>query len=101
MPKKQAKSFTSILEQPEGDVKALMDRLTKIQTVNACLGEFFSPTLALHCRAVNIRKGTLVIAVDSGTWLNKARFQMEELLSFLRHKGYISLANIDLIVQPK
>ena len=101
MAKNRPKTMDSLLQQPEGDVKALMDRLARIQTVNRDLKSYFNPTIAPHCRAVNIRKSTLVVAVDSPAWANKVRFQLSELLSHLRKNGFVSLANIELIVQPK
>ena len=100
MPKKRPKTTTKLLQQPQGEVKALMDRLTKIQTLNQKLTDFLSPTIGAHCRVVNIRKSTLVIAVDSPAWINKLRFQLPDLLSFFRNNGFISLANIDLVIQP-
>jgi hypothetical protein len=101
MTKKRAKTSSQLINSPEGDVKALMDQLTKITTLNNSLHQFINPTLSQHCRVVNIRKSTLVIAVDSSVWANKLRFQLPELLSELRQQGYLSLASIDLIIQPK
>jgi len=100
MAKKKPQTINHLLNQPQGDIKALMDQLTKIKTINNSLHQSINPTLSQHCRVVNIRKSTLVLAVDSPIWANKLRFQIPELLSYFRQNGFISLANIDVIVQP-
>ncbi len=101
MPAKRPKTVNHLLTEPKGDVRALMDQLNKIRTINNSLQAHINPLLSQHCKAVNFRKGTLVLAVDSSVWLNKLRFQLPELLSELRSKGFVSLANIELIVRPQ
>jgi len=101
VPAKRPKTVNHLLSEPKGDVRALLDQLNKIRTINNSLREHINPLLSQHCKAVNLRKGTLVLAVDSSIWLNKLRFQLPELLSELRAKGFASLANIELIIQPK
>jgi len=100
MSRKKPQTVNSLLNQPKGDIKALMDQLTKIRTINNSLHRQINPLLSQYCRVVNIRKSTLVLAVDSPVWANKLRFQLPELLSYFRSNGFISLANIDIIVQP-
>lgn len=101
MAHKKPQTINHLLNQPQGDLRALMDRLTKIQNINNSLHQQLNPILSQHCRVVNIRKSTLVLAVDSPVWSNKLRFQLPELLSCFRNNGFLSLANIDIIVQPK
>jgi hypothetical protein len=101
MPKNRPNPVDNLLHNPQGSVKALLDRLTKIQTIDKKLHEYLDPAISKHCRVANIRKSTLVIAVDSPAWNNKLRFQLPDLLSYFRNNGFINLANIDIIVQPK
>ncbi len=101
MAAKRPQTINKLINQPQGDIKALMDQLTKIRTINNNLHQTINPLLSQHCRVVNIRKNTLVIAADSPAWANKLRFQIPDLISYFRQNGFISLANIDLIVQPK
>ncbi len=100
MSKKRPQTVNKLLNQPEGDIKSLLDQLTKIKTLNHSLQQHLNPTLLPHCKVVNIRKGTLVIAVDSSIWANKLRFQLPDLISHFRNNGFISLANIDVIIKP-
>lgn len=101
MPKKKPQTINQLLNQPQGNVRALMDKLTKIRTINSNLHLYINPILSQHCRVVNIRKSTLVLAVDNAIWANKLRFELPNLLSFFRNNGFISLANIEVIVQPQ
>ena len=101
MAAKRPKTVNHLINQPQGDIKALMDQLTKIKTINNSLHQTIDPLLSQHCRVVNIRKTILVIAVDSPVWANKLRFQLPDLISHFRQNGFISLANIELIVQPR
>jgi len=101
MSKKKPREINQLLSHPTGDVQVLMDQLEKIKAINTCLQKQISPPLSNHCRAVNIRKNALVLAVDSPVWANKLRFQLTELLTFFRNNGFIGLTNIEIIVQPK
>jgi len=94
-------NLNELVSEPSGDIKALLDQLAKIQMLNNTLQSKLNATLSKHCRIVNLRKNTLVIAVDSPVWANKLRFQLADLLSFFRGSGYLGLANIEVIVQPR
>lgn len=100
MKKKRPQTIHKLLNQPEGDIKSLLDQLSKIKTLNNSLHQFLNPPLLQHCKVVNIRKGTLVISVDSPIWANKLRFQLPDLISHFRNNGFFSLANIDVIITP-
>ncbi len=97
---KKPQTINTLLNEPDGDIQSLMDQLNKIKILNNSLHQQINPLLSKHCRVVNIRKSTLVLAVDSPIWANKLRFQLPELLTYFRNNGFVSLANIDLIVQP-
>jgi hypothetical protein len=94
-------NLNNMIDTPSGDVKALLDRLAKIQTLNNTLQNKLNPTLLKHCRVINLRKSVLVIAVDSPVWSNKLRFQLNDLLDYFRNEGYYGLSSIEVIVQPR
>lgn len=93
-------NLETLISEPTGDVKALLDRLAKIQKLNNTLHSKLNATLSKHCRVINLRKNTLIIAVDSPAWANKLRFQTTDLLSFFRKSGYFGMTNIEVITQP-
>ncbi len=97
----RTQQLEQLIETPSGDVKALLDRLAKIQALNDTLQHKLNATLLKHCRVVNLRKNTLVIAVDSSIWANKLRFLLDDLLAEFRDSGYYGLANIEMIIQPR
>ena len=78
MPKNRPNAVDNLLDQPQGSVKALLDRLTKIQTIDKKLHDYLDPTIGKHCRVANIRKSTLGLAVDSRAWSNKIGFTISE-----------------------
>ncbi|MGX5174680.1 DciA family protein [Aliikangiella sp. IMCC44653] len=94
-------NINNLVSAPNGEVKNLLDKLAKIQTLNNTLQSKLNATLSKHCRVINLRKSTLVIACNSSIWANKLRFQTNELLSAFRQEGYLGLANIEVIVQPR
>jgi hypothetical protein len=94
-------NLNNLIDAPSGDIKALLDRLAKIKALNNTLQHKLSATLLKHCRVVNLRKSTLVIAVDTPAWKNKLRFQLPDLLNEFREAGYYGLAGIEVIVQPR
>lgn len=94
-------NLNKLISTPSGEIKSLLDQLAKIQTLNNTLQSKLNATLSKRCRVANLRKNTLVIAVDSAAWANKLRFQLPDLLTEFRNEGYFGLANIEIIVQPR
>ncbi|MDH5433484.1 MAG: DciA family protein [Gammaproteobacteria bacterium] len=91
----------SLIAEPSGDIKSLLDRLDKIHILNNTLQCKLNATLSKHCRVVNVRQNILVIAADSAAWATKLRYQVTDLLSFFRQSGYVGLGNIEIIIKPK
>ncbi|MET1254046.1 DciA family protein [Aliikangiella maris] len=101
MNRKPTHQVDKLISTPSGEIKPLLDKLAKIKTLNNTLEHKLNATLKKHCRVVNIRQNTLVIAASSPAWANKLRFQVTDLLEYFRKNGYFGLANIEVIVQPK
>ena len=100
MSRPSTRNVNHLISDPNGEVKALLDQLAKIHTLNNTLHSKLNATLSKHCRVINLRKNTLVIAVSSPSWANKIRFQLPDLLSHFRENGYLGLVSIEVIVQP-
>lgn len=99
--KRPINELNSLISEPSGQIKSLLDQLSKINSLNRLLGHKLNVKLSQHCRVANLRNNTLVIAADSPAWSNKIRSQTPELLASFRQSGYFGLANIEIIVQPK
>ena len=94
-------NVNQLVSKPAGNIKRLLDQLAIIETLNNTLHDKLNATLSPHARVINLRKSTLVIAVDSPVWASRLRFQLTDLLSAFRESGFQGLANIEVIVQPR
>ncbi|WP_444997579.1 DciA family protein [Aliikangiella sp. IMCC44359] len=101
MSRSSTHNINNLISDPKDEIKSLLDRLAKIQALNNTLEAKLNATLSKHCRVINLRKNTLVIAASSPAWANKLRFQLTDLLAYFRESGYFGLANIEVIVQPR
>jgi hypothetical protein len=93
-------NLNSLISEPSGEVKSLLDQLSKINQLNQLVTGLLNKSLAKHCRVINLRQNILVIATDSPLWLNKIRFQLPDLIEEIRNQGYVGLVNIEVIVKP-
>ncbi len=101
MTSKKPQTISHLLTNPDGEVQALMEQLSRIKAINQSLSDLLDAKLVEHCHVANIRKNILVLAVDNAAWSNKLRFRLPDLLNGLRAKGFANLVNIEMIVQPK
>lgn len=102
-PKQPAKvsELSTLISEPSGQIKSLMEQLSKINSLNKLLSHKLNVKLSQHYRVVNLQNNNLIIAADSPAWANKLRFQTPELLSSFRQSGYLGLSKIEIIVVPK
>ena len=54
-----------------------------------------------HCQIAHIKENQLVLAVDSGEWASRLRYEKLNLLSYLRNNGFAMISGIDIIVSPE
>lgn len=101
MAKKRPQTVNTLLNDPNGDVQFLMHRLSTITELKKQLPKLLAGDTAKHCRVINLRNSTLVIAVNSSVWANKLRFKLPDLLSDFRAAGYSGLSKIEIVVQPE
>ena len=101
MAKKKPQTVNKLITDPKGDVQFLMHKLSTITALKSELAQFLDENTIKHCRVVNLRSSTLVIAVTSAIWANKLRFKLPDLLSNFRSAGYTGLSKIEVIVQPE
>ena len=101
MAKKRPQTVNTLLNDPNSDVQFLMHKLSTITALKEQLPKILSTNIATHCRVINLRSSTLVIAVSSSVWANKLRFMLPDLLSDFRSAGYSGLSKIEVVVQPE
>jgi len=103
---KKSRNFSKVpslrerLNSTRGELRNLVDNLNRNNRLNQSFKDVIKPPMIDHCRIAHWRNNILVIAVDSGQWANKLRFEKINLLSKLRINGFPSISTIEIIVQP-
>ena len=93
-------SLNEHLSSAQGELGNLVDNLNRINRLSQTLKTLLQPPLVDHCRIAHWRKNVLVLAVDSGEWANRLRYEKLNLLNHLRKNGFANTSSIDIIVQP-
>ena len=78
------KPIRSILSPNNPLFSELITRASRITALNKLLQKHLPEILRPHCRAVSIKKGILMLEVNSNTWAAKLHFEKPALLHSLR-----------------
>ncbi|NLS12290.1 DUF721 domain-containing protein [Vibrio sp. SM6] len=71
-----------------------------ILALNEALQTLLPTSMAIHCRAANVREGRLVVEVASAALRMKLEYERLSLLSQLRLKGFAHLVSLELKINP-
>ena len=93
-------SLSDHLNNPKGELSSLVDNLNRINRLSQSLKVILPEPLNQHCRIAQYENQQLILAVDSGEWASRLRFEKLELLSYLRSNGFADINGIDIIVKP-
>ena len=93
-------SINQRLGTAAGELGNLVDNINRINLLSQTLKKVIQPPLVNHCRVAHWRNRVLVLAVDSGQWAARLRFEKLNLLTLLRQNGFSNINSIDIIVQP-
>lgn len=96
----RAKSVADSLNNPEGELKALLDKANRLNSVSQTIEGYLPVELQAHCRVASIENNVLTLVTDSAAWLNRLRYFSSELISQLRANEFPSLISIDIKVRP-
>ena len=88
------------LGRARGDLGNMVDNINRINRLSQILEKVMEVPMINHCKAAHWRDNVLVLAVDSGEWANRLRYEKLTLLTKLRQTGFPSISSIDIIVQP-
>ena len=94
-------SLSDHIKNPQGQLASLVNNLNRINRLNQSLKVILEPSLADHCQIAHIKENQLVLAVDSGEWASRLRYEKLTLLSHLRTNGFAMISGIDIIVNPE
>ena len=96
----QVQSLTDRLSHARGNLGNMVDNLNRINRLSQILEKVMVAPMINHCKAAHWRDNVLVLAVDSGEWANRLRYEKLNLLTKLRQTGFPGISSIDIIVQP-
>lgn len=94
-------SLNDHLKNPQGQLASLVHNLNRINRLNQSLKVILPPPMGDHCQIAHIKENQLVLAVDSGEWASRLRYEKLTLLSYLRNNGFAMISGIDIIVSPE
>ena len=94
-------SLSDHLKNPQGQLASLVHNINRINRLNQSLKVNLPSPLADHCVIAHIKDNQLVLAVDSGEWASRLRYEKLTLLSNLRNNGFANITGIDIIVNPE
>lgn len=95
-----AKSIGTLLFDPDSQPASLLTQAAAMQKYQQALEEWAAGDGTGALRVVNLRHGTLVIHADNGLALTNLRFRLNNLLTYLRTRGY-QCAEIEAKVAPR
>jgi hypothetical protein len=76
--------FTDLLSSSTGPLRPLVNQVAKLKMIDARLQAGLPPAISPHCRAADLKEGTLIIHADSPAWAMRLRYETPTILSFLR-----------------
>ena len=98
MPRRDAISCLQILERA---ALPMLDRAQKLKHLEQAILRLLPENLAGHCKVVNLKNETLILATTSSAWAARLRFAGPELLKQLRCQFPVSLKTLQIKVQPE
>ncbi len=96
----RAKSVADSLNNPRGELKALLDKANCLNSVAQTIEGYLPAELQAHCRVETIENNVLTLVTDNAVWLNRLRYFSSELMSQLRAGEFPSLISIDIKIKP-
>ncbi|HKK06091.1 MAG TPA: DciA family protein [Gammaproteobacteria bacterium] len=102
---KSPKPLHKLLCASSDALSRVLGHAQRLSALDEKLRPLLGQPLAAHCRVANLRRGTLVIQVDSSAWAARLRYQVPGLLKTLRSRqdadgALNSLEDIQIKILP-
>ena len=97
MRQKTACSCSQLLEQAK---LPTLERARKLSRLEQAVLQLLPAELGAHCKVLNLRNETLVLAAPSPAWAARLRFKAPDLLRQLKSQFCLDIHALDLRVQP-
>jgi hypothetical protein len=91
-------SCSQLLEQVK---LPILERARKLSRLEQAVLQLLPAELGEHCKVLNLKNETLVLATSSPAWAGRLRFAAPDLLRRLKRQLSLDIRAIDLRVQPE
>lgn len=98
MPRKNATECSRILEDA---ALPLVERARKLLRLEQTVLRILPPDLSPHCKVINFRNKTLVLAAPSSAWAARLRFAAPELARQLQASFSLDVDNLQIRIRPE
>ena len=96
MSRENLRRCSAVLDDASGP---LLQRARKLQRLEQATLDLLPPDLAAHCRVVNLRNETLILAAGSAAWATRLRFAIPDLIKQFRCQHALELRAIEVRIQ--
>jgi hypothetical protein len=94
-----AKSLANLLDQPDSQLKALIDRLAQLEGMDHTLASSLPASLRGKVRVANVTSDTLELMCGDAATATRLRYIAPEVLTHFTDNGYPQLRQIHVAVQ--
>lgn len=95
---KTAYSCSKILEQAHLPV---LERARKLSRLERAVLQLLPAEVAAHCKVLNLRNETLVLAIPTPAWAGRLRFVVPDLIKQIKCQHGLEIRQVDLKIQPE
>lgn len=95
-----AQSVANLLGQPEGPLKALLDRLALLEGMDLNLQPLLPASLRGQCRVTAVDSVTIELTARNPAVATRLRYLVPQLVAGLQSAGYPLLTEIRVRVSP-
>jgi hypothetical protein len=98
MRQKTACSCSQLLERAK---LPILERANKLSRLEQAVLQLLPTELAAHCKVLNLKNETLVLATPSPAWAGRLRFAAPDLLAQIKCQLSLDIHTLDLRIQPE
>lgn len=79
----------------------VVQRAQKLARLEQAVLQLIPVELVAHCKVLNLRNETLVLAASSPAWAARLRFAVPDLIRQLKRRFALEVRSVDLRIQPE
>ena len=79
----------------------MLERAKKLQRLERAVLQLLPSELVAHCKVMNLKNETLVLAASSSAWAARLRFVAPELIKQLECQHALNLRTVQIRIEPE